>query len=83
MLYLCEDAIAAPIDSFLAEEFGGRPLATNLRRAAEAQDRAALAAYDPSDETVRRRQAADEYDTKIGRYREALDAGCDPVLTAG
>ncbi|GAA1870308.1 hypothetical protein GCM10009687_42630 [Asanoa iriomotensis] len=61
----------------------GRPLTTNLRRVADAQYRAALAAYDPSSETVRLRQALEECDTKIGRYREALDAGGDPVLIVG
>jgi hypothetical protein len=47
---LREDQITAPIDRFLREELAGSTLTDNLRRVADAQYRAALAAHDSTGE---------------------------------
>lgn len=84
-LYLREDQITDPIDRFLREELTGATLTDNLRRVADAQHRAALAAHDNTGEIDKLRQtiADADADAKIGRYRATLDAGGDPALIAG
>ena len=82
-LYLREDTIIAPIDRFLRDELTGPALADNLRRVADAQYRAALAAHDTMGEIEKLRQTIAQTDEKIGRYRATLDAGGDPALIAG
>jgi hypothetical protein len=82
-LYLREDTITAPVDEFLRDELTGKTLTENLRRVADAQYRAALAAHDTTGEVDRLRQAIADADTKINRYRDTLDAGGDPALIAG
>lgn len=82
-LYLREDLIIRPVDEFLHDELTGRRLTDNLRRVAEAQHRAALAAYGDSGETEKLRQAIADADRKIIGYRATLDAGGDPALIAG
>ena len=52
-LYLREDSIAVPIDRFLRDELAGPAMTDNLRRVADAQYRAALAAHDPAGEITR------------------------------
>ncbi len=81
-LYLREDQITAPIDRFLREELTGGTLTDNLRRVADAQYRAALAAHDTTGEIDKLRQTITDADAKIRRYRDTLDAGGDPVLIA-
>ncbi|GGN75039.1 putative recombinase [Actinoplanes lobatus] len=81
-LYLREDQITAPIDRFLREELTGTALTDNIRRVAEAQYRAALAAHDTAGEIQQLRQAIADADAKISRYRATLDAGGDPALIA-
>jgi DNA invertase Pin-like site-specific DNA recombinase len=81
-LYLREEAITEPIDQFLRKELTGRSLAENIRRVADAQYRAALAAYDATEVDELRQKIADA-DAKISRYRATLDAGGDPALVAG
>ncbi|MFC7535531.1 recombinase family protein [Actinoplanes sp. GCM10030250] len=83
VLYLREDQIADPIDRFLRDELTGNALTANLRRVADAQHRAALAATSGADDTTEIRQAITDADAKIDRYRAALDAGGDPTLIAG
>ena len=82
MLYLREDAIAESVDRFLHEELGERALSTTLRQLADAQHREAMAEHDDgaADEL---RGTIEDCDTKINRYRAALDAGGDPALIAG
>jgi site-specific DNA recombinase len=82
-LYLREDQIVTPIDRFLREELTGRTLTESLRRVADAQYRAAVAAYDTAGEIEKLRQAIADADAKIDRYRATLDAGGDPALIAG
>ena len=82
-LYLREDAITDPIDRFLREELTGPALADNLSRVAEAQFRAALAAYDAPGEIKGLRRTIADADAKISRYRATIDAGGDPALIAG
>ncbi|WP_433797623.1 hypothetical protein [Actinoplanes sp. CA-252034] len=81
-LYLREDQITTPIDRFLREELTGTALTDNIRRVAEAQYRAALAAHDTAGEIDRLRQDIADADSKISRYRATLDAGGDPELIA-
>lgn len=83
MLYLREDAIAGAVDRFLHEELGERTLSTTLRRLADAQHRQAMAQHDSDTAADELRRTIEECDTRIGRYRAALDAGGDPVLIAG
>ena len=82
-LYLREGTIIASIDRFLRDELTGPALADNLRRVADAQYRAALAAHDTTGEIEKLRQTIAQTDEKIGRYRATLDAGGDPALIAG
>jgi hypothetical protein len=82
-LYLREDAIIRPVDEFLRDELTGRKLTENLRQVAEAQHRAALAAYGDTAEIEKLRQAITDADRKINGYRATLDAGGDPALIAG
>jgi hypothetical protein len=82
-LYLREDTITRPIDRFLCEELTGPTLTDNLRRVADAQYRAALAAHDATGEIEKPRQTIADADDKINRYRATLDAGGDPALIAG
>nr|WP_242625355.1 recombinase family protein [Krasilnikovia cinnamomea] len=82
-LYVREDAITEPIDRFLRDELTGSTLAGNLRRVADAQYQAALAAHDTSGEIEELRQTIADADAKINRYRATLDAGGDPALIAG
>ncbi|WP_412749746.1 hypothetical protein [Krasilnikovia sp. M28-CT-15] len=72
-----------PIDRFLRAELTGSTLADNLRRVADAQYRAALAAHDTTGEIDELRQTIADADAKINRYRATLDAGGDPALIAG
>jgi hypothetical protein len=58
-------------------------LADNLRRVANAQHRAALAAYGDAGEIEKLRQTIADADRKTNGYRAALDAGGDPALIAG
>jgi site-specific DNA recombinase len=81
-LYLREDQITAPVDRFLREELTGTALTDNVRRVAEAQYRAALAAHDTAGEIQQLRQAISDADAKISRYRATLDTGGDPALIA-
>ena len=81
-LYLREDQIITPIDQFLPEELVGTALTDNLRRVAEAQYRAAVAAHDTAGEADRLRRVIVDADPKISRYRATLDAGGDPTLIA-
>ena len=81
-LYLREDTITGPIDRFLHDELTGRTLTDNLRRVADAQYRAALAAHDATGEIEKIRQTIADADKKINRYRATLDAGGDPALIA-
>ncbi|GAB1646277.1 zinc ribbon domain-containing protein [Krasilnikovia sp. MM14-A1259] len=55
-LYVREDTITEPIDRFLRAELTGSTLTDNLRRAADAQYRAALAAPDTTGEIDELRQ---------------------------
>jgi site-specific DNA recombinase len=82
-LYLREDAITGPVDEFLRQELTGPNLEDHLRRVAEAQPRAALAAYGDTTEIERLRQTIADADRKIDGYRATLDAGGDPALIAG
>ncbi|GAA0577187.1 recombinase family protein [Paractinoplanes ferrugineus] len=82
-LYLREDAIIRPVDEFLRDELTGGSLTDNLRRVAEAQHRAALAAYGDAGEIEKLRRTITEADRKINGYRATLDAGGDPALIAG
>jgi hypothetical protein len=82
-LYLREDAITGPVDEFLRHELTGPTLGDNLRRVAEAQHRAALAAYGDTTEIEKLCQAIDDADRKIKGYRATLDAGGDPALIGG
>ena len=82
-LYLREDSIAGPIDRFLRDELAGPAMTDNLRRVADAQYRAALAAHDPAGEITTLRRTIADADDKINRYRATLDAGGDPALIAG
>jgi hypothetical protein len=82
-LYLREEAITRPVDEFLRDELTGRNLTDNLRRVAEAQHRAALAAYGDTGEIEKLRQAIADADQKINGYRATVDAGGDPALIAG
>jgi DNA invertase Pin-like site-specific DNA recombinase len=82
-LYLREDSITEPIDRFLRDELTGATLTDNLRRVADAQYRAALAAHDETGEIEGLRQTIADADHKINRYRATLDAGGDPALIAG
>jgi site-specific DNA recombinase len=54
-----------------------------LRRLADAQHRQATAEHDAVTVTDELRATIEDCDTKIGRYRAALDAGGDPALIAG
>ncbi|MEU4565002.1 zinc ribbon domain-containing protein, partial [Actinoplanes sp. NPDC023936] len=81
VLYLREDQIIGPVDRFLRDELTGPALTDNLRRVADAQHRAALAANNSEDDTETIRQTITDADAKIDRYRAALDAG-DPTLIA-
>ena len=83
MLYLREESIADPSDRFLDRELGQGNLTSSLRRIAEAEFRAALAAHDPDDEAGRLRDRIADADARIDRYRAALDAGADPAVVAG
>lgn len=81
--YLREDTIIRPIDEFLRDELTGRHLADNLRRVADAQHRAALAAYGDGGEIEKLRGAITDADRKINGYRATVDAGGAPALIAG
>ena len=83
VLYLREDALTSPVDQFLTEELGGGRLAESLGKIAEASYRAALAEHQKNDEAPKLRDEIADCDSKIARYRAALDAGGDPVLVAG
>ncbi|HEX8344406.1 MAG TPA: recombinase family protein [Actinoplanes sp.] len=83
VLYLREDAIIEPIDRFLHQELTGDILTANLRSLADAHYRAQLAAHQAQDETDQLHRTITDCDTKIERYRAALDAGSDPTLVAG
>jgi site-specific DNA recombinase len=83
VLYLCEDQIIDPIDRFLRDEITVTALTDNLRRVADAQHCAALAATGRADDTASIRQTITDADAKIDRYRVALDAGGHPILIAG
>jgi hypothetical protein len=67
----------------LRDELTGTTLTENLRRVADAQYRAALAAHDSTGEIEKLRQTVTDADVKIARHRAALDAGGDPALIAG
>jgi hypothetical protein len=82
-LYLREDQITASVDRFLREELTGSTLTDNLRRVADAQYRAALAAHDTAGEIDTLRKTIADADAKISRYKDTPDAGGDPALIAG
>ncbi|MDI6105696.1 recombinase family protein [Actinoplanes sp. NEAU-A12] len=82
VLYLREDTITEPVDRFLREELTGDTLTATLRGLTDAHYRAELARHQGADQTRHLRQTIEDCDTKIKRYRAALDAGGDPVLIA-
>ncbi len=83
VLYLRQESITEPVDRFLGQELGEANLTDTLHRIADASHRAALAQHQQHDEAPKLRDAIDDCDVKIARYRATLDGGGDPVLVAG
>jgi site-specific DNA recombinase len=69
-VYLREDAILDPLDTWLASAFAPHNIHTTITAMTRAQ---------PDDHTERTRQKVKDCDTTLAGYRAALDAGADPV----
>jgi site-specific DNA recombinase len=74
---------AASRPSTRSAELTGKTLTDNLRRVADAEYRAALAAHDTTGEVDRLGRTIADADAKISWNRDTLDAGGDPALIAG
>ena len=83
VVYVRQESIVDPVDRFLTQELGTGTLTDTLGGIAEASHRAALAEHQQKDEAPKLRETIADCDTKIDRYRAALDAGGDPALVAG
>ncbi|WP_328372916.1 recombinase zinc beta ribbon domain-containing protein [Micromonospora zamorensis] len=77
-VYLREDALTDPIDTWLASAFAPHHIESTITAMTEAQ---------PSDHSPAAGTAAQtiitECDAKLERYRAALDAGADPAVVTG
>jgi len=78
-VYLREDVLIEPLDSWLAQEFG--PLQRRHTIAKLVASAAAAAVAEPVSEAVT--VTAAECDARLVRYRAALDAGADPAVVGG
>lgn len=77
-VYVAEREILPPLDEWLMRAFAPHRLTDSVEAMYDAQP----ADRSETDRADVRRVLA-ECDRKLGRYREALDAGADPVLVAG
>jgi site-specific DNA recombinase len=77
-VYLREDALTDPLDSWLATAFTPDRLQQTITAMDDAQQ-----LYQASPVADAARAAIAACDTKLKQYRAALDAGADPTLVAG
>ncbi|WP_218896237.1 recombinase family protein [Micromonospora purpureochromogenes] len=77
-VYLREDALTDPLDTWLASAFGPDRIERTISAMADAQATDDL----PALGTAARATIAD-CDVKLERYRAALDAGADPAVVIG
>ncbi|WP_328663128.1 hypothetical protein [Nocardia salmonicida] len=75
-VYLREDQLTEPLDLWLAQVFNPEQIEVSLAAMEGAQPNRS-----PELETTRR--LISDFDRKLARYRDALDAGADPVTVAG
>lgn len=75
-VYLREDQLTEPLDHWLAQVFNPEQIEVSLAAMEGAQPNRS-----PELETTRR--LISDFDRKLARYRDALDAGADPVTVAG
>jgi len=77
-VYLREDALTDPLDTWLASAFAPDHIAQTITAMADAQP------LNHSPTTGTAAQAIiTECDAKLERYRAALDAGADPAVVTG
>jgi site-specific DNA recombinase len=76
-IYLAERELLAPLDDWLGTSFAPHRLTDTIEALHNAQPDHGL---DPA--TVTAQQVIHDCDTKLTRYREALEAGTDPTLIA-
>ncbi|MEW2592664.1 hypothetical protein AB0893_19855 [Micromonospora aurantiaca] len=76
-MYLREDALTDPLDTWLASAFAPHRIEKTITAMADAQPLDHPPATGTATQTI-----INECDAKLERYRAALDAGADPAVTA-
>jgi hypothetical protein len=77
-VYIREVQIVPPLDSWISGVFESDRLEETCRTLAEAQEPAVI----DDDRAATARQVLVDCDARLARYREALEAGTDPVVVA-
>ncbi|MEU5789753.1 recombinase family protein [Micromonospora purpureochromogenes] len=77
-VYLREDALTDPLDTWLASAFAPHRIEQTITAMADAQPLDHPSATSPAAQTI-----INECDAKLERYRAALDAGADPAVVTG